>query len=282
DTIFEQQHNAVAQYKGQVYTVGDREQFITEYYMAATNSWGAVQRDQTLTTCSLIVLKDRLYAVNDFRKIKTYDPDKNSWDELECPPSLRCGTCCVSDGQHLYIAGGRVWTFGMFEEVATTERFDPSENRLEEVADMMIKRSDAFGAAMNGKVYIAGGKQYNSGGRSTFYVGLVINACEMYNPVTDEWQLMPSLGMVCVKGALYVIGGCGENREAELSVEMFDSDSNKWKKKSIIPISPKQQESNNGYYYIACQFASINIGVLKQLRPLGLKIQSFLDGGHSD
>jgi len=57
---------------------------------------------------------------------------------------------------------------------------------------------------MNGKVYIAGGRQGQE----------ALNTCEVYNPVTNEWQLIPSLkvprmsaSMVCHEGRLYVLGG---------------------------------------------------------------------------
>ena len=45
--------------------------------------------------------------------------------------------------------------------LSTTYRFDPSadEHEWEEVAPINQARYNAFGAAMNGKVYIAGGSQ---------------------------------------------------------------------------------------------------------------------------
>ena len=54
---------------------------------------------------------------------------------------------------------------------------------------------------------------------------------------------MPSLNvprqsgsMVCFKGTLYVVGGLRDDGQRELSVEMFDSETNEWIEKSTIPV----------------------------------------------
>ena len=275
DMIFEHQNHAVAHFKGKVYAVGGKPekvgQCVTEYYIPTNNCWGAVQREMNASNfSSLIVLKGQLYAVSSnilsCRTIYTYDPEKNLWHALEGPPSERWNTCGLTDGQHLYIAGGRAVVNEEFRIVATTERFDPTENKWEKVATMNEKRFNAFGAGMDGKVYIAGGQLHHG----------VCSTCEVYNPPTNEWQCIPSLkvprqsaSMVCFKGALYVLGGFRENGKlSSFLVEIFDSDSNKWKKKSTIPISPEiEGERKRGNCYKAC-FASIHTGVLNKLEAL--------------
>ena len=69
-------------------------------------------------------------------------------------------------------------------------------------------RYKAFGAAMNGKIYVAGGINGKKG-RCT-----VLKSCEVYDPSTDEWQVMNNLemcrhgaNMVCIQEALFVVGG---------------------------------------------------------------------------
>lgn len=78
-------------------------------------------------------------------------------------------------------------------------------------------REDAFGATMNGKIYVAVGK-----------------TCEVYNPSTNEWQLITtalnvprhSASMVCFQGSLFVLKGLKDDESRELSVEMFDPEAN--------------------------------------------------------
>lgn len=120
-------------------------------------------------------------------------------------------------------------------------------------------RYNAFGTAMNGKIYVAGGKQSS----------LVLKTCEMYDPATNEWQMMPSLdvlrhssSMVCFQGSLYVIGGFN-NHSRELSVEMFDTSTNKWIKRSTIPIKNEDEdEKKKNWHYKAC-VATVHKDVLK-------------------
>ncbi len=271
-------NHAPAQCKGRVYIAcseSDKlgESNLMEFYIPATNSWGAVQLADTVTfTCSTAVLKGYLYATcNEFnlrRGLYRYDPDKNYCEKLKAPPTTQRNTCIVSDEQYLYMIGGASYA-------RTTERFDPNANEWEQVAPINEARHTAFGAAMNGKVYIAGGQWKNK----------VISSCEVYNPLTNEWHLMPSLkvprmsgSMVCHKGKLYVLGGfdyCVPRRghkwsqKRVLSVEIFDCEKNEWKEKSVIPAkcfeTAEEEEEKN--IFRAC-YARLCKVVIDNLKPL--------------
>ena len=103
---------------------------------------------------------------------------------------------------------------------------------------------------MNGKIYIAGGETDHG----------YLSSCEVYNPASDEWQLIPSLkqqrfntSMVCFQGKLYVLGGTtvvppGFNCTRALTVEMFDSESDEWTEISQIPVErfESEEEMNRG------------------------------------
>ena len=172
-----------------------------------------------------------------------YHPDKNEWNAVGSQHVAydQRESFCVSDGRHLYVIGG-TWQDpedDIYFESNAVERFDPSENSWEDVAPMNEARRSAFGAAMNGKIYVAGGL-YGEGES-------LHGTCEVYNPSTNEWQLMPSLNvprhsasMVCFKEALYVIGGRSgysfQMHKSQLSVEMFDSRTNEWKKACVETI----------------------------------------------
>jgi len=182
--------------------------------------------------------------------IYEYNPDKNIWvgsyRELG-----RFGAGFVTDGHCIFIIGG---TFTGNEKItATTEvqkiipcdETEDGEVQFKEVAPMNEARHDAFGAAMNDKIYVAGGKQRDV----TLLIGeRVLASCEVYDPSTDEWQVMPSLyvprysaSMVCFKGALYVVGGLKSSNCGALSVEMFDSVADQWHEKSNIPVKGKKK-----------------------------------------
>ena len=77
-----------------------------------------------------------------------------------------------------------------------------------------------------------------------------------------------SASMVCFKGALYVFGGLKNTcsyrylQTRELSVELFNSETNQWKEKSTIPVClESDEETNKQTHYMAC-FTTIHHDVL--------------------
>ena len=269
NTTLEHKDHCIIQCRDRVYVfssqemVGDTQSHVVEYYMPSTNSWGAIQTKFQYGHEEFIAL----FALDDNKGlwiltynetghdsyIYEYNPDKNIWvgsyRELG-----RFGACFVTDGHCIFIIGG---TFTGNEKITATTKVqkiipcdgtEDGEVEFKEVAPMNEARHDAFGAAMNDKVYVAGGKQRDP----TLLIGeRVLASCEIYDPSTDEWQVMQSLcvprysaSMVCFKGALYVVGGLkntAKSKCGELSVEMFDSDVNEWHKKSNIPVPTGDQ-----------------------------------------
>ena len=254
----------------------NQEGHLMEFYIPTTNSYSIVQLGTTFT--STTVLKGYLYATCDeFNRnlsgIYRYDPEKNYLSKLKAQPTLRRETCFVSDQQYLYTIGGL--SYG--KPLSSVERFDPSANEWEEIAPINQARSAAFGASMNDKVYIAGGHWKNN----TF------SSCEVYSPVTNEWHLIASLkeprrcaSMVHHDGSLYVLGGFNRvcqsgarNRWLDsgvLSVEIFHSEQNEWKKKTAIPtncITVSEDKDKEKNIFKAC-FVRLSKGVINELEPL--------------
>ena len=288
-TNLEHRHHCIIQYRDRVYVfspqwVWDNQSHLVEYYMPSSNSWGTIQTKFDYVAhkfTGLFVLDDnkglRVLTNSVFEEdsyIYEYNPDKNIWSG-SCRNLGRWGECCVTDGHCIFIIGG---TLSGSQATGTTEvkkiipadETEDSEVEFKAVAPMNEARHDAFGAAMNGKIYVAGGKQRDEGSlRET-----VLASCEVYDPSTDEWQVMPSLNvprcsasMVCFKGVLYVVGGLkstgSQSKCGELSVEMFDSGVNKWHKKSNIPVPTgdenqvKLKGSKETIWYNAC-FATVH------------------------
>ena len=263
-----------SQWRGKIYMSSENLQDVwdmsnlIECYTLSTNSWGAFQVARAIT--STAILKGHLYATEETwgsDEIYRYNPQKNCCNKLKKPPTTLFGTCVVTGEQHIYLIGGRSNCYGGTPS-STTCRCDPSSDdyEWEEVAPINQARYDAFGVAMNGKVYIAGGSQGQG----------ALGTCEVYNTVTNEWQLMPSLhtprksaSMVCHDGQLYVLGGVN-NLSRVLSVEIFDSEQSQWKLKSFIPVAcfettKEEKEQNNKFK--AC-FARLCRGVIDKLTPL--------------
>ena len=263
DLLMEHQNHAAIEYGDKSYIFSNQSG--GDYYVRSTNTWGAIQSDLkyiAVKLCSLLTFNEHksLYAVLESSRygcaVYDYDRVRNEWNRFVENEKLQCwGACGVTDGCHLYIIGGTKSRVQKALGSTKVLRIDPEAGNCEEVASLNEARHDAFGAAMNGKIYVGGGIQ----GSAT------LKTCEMFNPSTNEWQMMPSLNvprhsssMVCFQEALYVVGGMkNKNRRIrELSVEMFDFKSNEWKEKSSIPVNyESDEEEKKNWHYKACSAA---------------------------
>ena len=269
--------HSLVEYKSNIYVADGKtrrlgESHVLEFYSPLKNSWGTVQRNDDITnfTC-LTVLKGDMYAtcyasISNEGRICRYDSQKNCWQDIDAPPCLRDKACIVADEQFLYIIGGTLdWGESA---VCTTNRFDPINNKLEELADINRARYNASGAAMNGKVFIAGGQ---SSGKT------MVRSTEAFDPSSNDWQCMTDLtlphfnaNMVCFEGMLFVLGGTTYTKSdgitRTLTVEMFDPGINEWKVKSSIPVESLEMSQKKNKYQ-AC-FAKFNKKMVEKLQPL--------------
>ena len=281
DMLLEHQDHAVVQYRDKVcifggQRVGPGKSRVIEYFLSSTNCWGTVEGRHESDICSCLSVLDGCMYVLFGHTIFLYKFDENLCEAVAYPPTLRYyGACLVSDKRHLYLVGGR-GPFFVRASYKTVERFDPILATWEEVAAMNEARSNAFGAAMNGKIYIAGGSKENEGHYRDYRV---LNSCEVYDPSSNEWQVMSSLkvcrqaaNMVCVQEALYVVGGFkdAESSSRELSVEVFQLGACEWESKSTIPTNFEHQnpgDQNKQIHHKAC-LAVIHKSLLEKLCKL--------------
>ena len=269
--------HSLVEYKSNIYVADGKtrwlgESHVLEFYSPLKNSWGTVQRNDVITnfTC-LTVLKGDMYATcyasfSNEGRICRYDSEKNCWQDIDAPPCLRDKASIVADEQFLYIVGGTLdWGESA---VCTTKRFDPINNKLEELADINQARYNASGAAINGKVFIAGGQSSRK---------IIKLSTEAFDPSSNEWQCVTDLtlphfnaSMVCFEGMLFVLGGTTYTKSdgitRTLTVEMFDPGINEWKVKSSIPVESLEMSQKKNKYQ-AC-FAKFNKKMVEKLQPL--------------
>ena len=110
--------------------------------------------------------------------VKRYDVEQCSWQMVSSHWGGRRGSCVVAVGNYLYVCGGTI-DDNCFAEA---ERFDTVEKEWEEIANMQQNRGDAFGVATVGKIFVAGGHVEHR--------QLCLQICEVFNILTNEWQLM--------------------------------------------------------------------------------------------
>ena len=188
DTLFEHSTFTPAQYKHKIYILDVGSHKMDEAtarvmeYLEDNNTWAAAQGTASIKITHYAVLNGDLHALNlQYHKteIYRYNAECNNWDGMETLAFDQRDACIVTDEQFLYIIGGR--------DHCRTSRYDSQDKKWEELACISEGRYYAFGAAMNGKIYIAGGVRTARGNYTS------TSSCEVYNPASNEWQLISSL-----------------------------------------------------------------------------------------
>ncbi len=166
-----------------------------------------------------------------------YDPATKRWAQL--PPLLRptAAGATVVVGNKLYVAGGAPQTFGVSGPIAPYPQlqiYDFETGKWSLGADVPSPRHHVGGAALDGKLYVVGGRGEEDHSLPTF---------ERYDPATDSWETLPDIplgvaspGMVAIDGKLVVVGGEDQNNWEDgdgwvtPSAWAFDPETNRWQR----------------------------------------------------
>ena len=185
-----------------------------------------------------------------------YDPATDSWKALAPMPTKRGAASAAVVGDKIYVIGGAVPGPGQSAVVAArphrstdaVEEYDPAKNTWRARASMPTPRNHAFAGAVNGKIYVIGGRVgaafIAAGQDSSTNIGVI----EAYDPTTDTWsqalRRMPtarSAGAGGVYGGrIYITGG--EYQDYRMmatlrSFEAYDPATNTWATLPSLPVS---------------------------------------------
>jgi N-acetylneuraminic acid mutarotase len=174
-----------------------------------------------------------------------YDPAVDSWKSLAPLPTKRGAAVAVEVGGKIYVIGGATTVanskdpyftfFGPSLVLTTNEVFDPATNKWESRRPMSVARNHAYAAAVNGKIYVIGGRT----GHAFILSATNTDVVEEYSPVNDMWsapkERMPtprSGGAWGTDGRrIYVAGGEVTTKElvgAFRAVEAYEPATNSW------------------------------------------------------
>lgn len=182
-----------------------------------------------------------------------YDPAADSWKAL-APLPIKRGSAVVAEvGGRMYLIGGATTVEGS-KEVAINgggparvltinEVYDPVANTWQSRAPMALGRNHAFAGAVNGKIYVIGGRV----GHAFITVASNTDIVEEYDPATNMWSglraKMPTArsggGWGTYGGRIYVAGGEVSTPElagAFRAVEVFEPATNTWTKMPPMPM----------------------------------------------
>src|SRR5512132_646074 len=123
-----------------------------------------------------------------------YDPVADTWKSLAPLPTKRGSAVAVEVGGKIYVIGGASTVagskdpyftfFGPSLVLTTNEVFDPATNKWESRKPMSVARNHAYAGAVNGKIYVIGGRT----GHAFILSATNTDVVEEYSPVADMWS----------------------------------------------------------------------------------------------
>src|ERR1700720_2015012 len=174
-----------------------------------------------------------------------YDPAVDSWKSLAPVPTKRGAAVAVEVAGKIYVIGGATTVagskdpyftfFGPSLVLTTNEVFDPATNKWESRRQMSVARNHAYAAAVNGKIYVIGGRT----GHAFILSATNTDVVEEYSPLSDMWsapkERMPTArsGGACGTDGhrIYVAGGEVTTKQlvgAFRAIEAYDPAINSW------------------------------------------------------
>ena len=194
-----------------------------------------------------------------------YDPVTDSWKSLPPVPTKRGSAVAVEAGGKIYTIGGATTmegrvlddsigrlfdskdpfftAFGPSRVLSVNEVYDPATNKWETRKPMSVPRNHAFSAAVNGKIYVIGGRT----GQAFILTATNTDVVEEYDPLSDTWnapkERMPTARSGGVSGTdgrlIYVAGGEVTTQQlvgAYKAIEAYDPLTDSWIKMPSMPM----------------------------------------------
>jgi N-acetylneuraminic acid mutarotase len=174
-----------------------------------------------------------------------YNPAQDAWKALTPMPIKRGGAVAAAVGDKIYVIGGATtqpWAKENFLSPVTPQRglgtvqaYDPATNTWKELTPMPTPRNHAAIGAVNGKIYVIGGRV----GAAFIALASDTSLVEVYDPATDTWGT-PGARMPTTRSALaygvynnriYIAGGEFQDPQQQTvfrTFEEYDPASNTW------------------------------------------------------
>ena len=167
-----------------------------------------------------------------------YDPVNDSWKALAPMPTARGAAQAAELGGKIYVIGGGTLAKGAEKpyldfttpqnSLNTVEEYDPKTNEWRTRSPMPTPRNHVALGAINGKIYVAGGRV----GAPYISLGSDVSLVEVYDPAKDSWvatlpQRMPTarsgVGFGVYNGRLLVAGGEWQDSITQTAFRAFEA-----------------------------------------------------------
>jgi N-acetylneuraminic acid mutarotase len=232
---------------GRLYVAGGIAQFGTtrtfQVYDPVADSWrDLAPLPEARHHLAMAALDGRIYISGGYvtlpffdsnaeSQLWVYDPKLDRWRALANMPSPRAAHAMAAFGGYLYVVGG----VGI--DSAAVLRYDPATDRWDRLAaPLKTLREHLAAAALDGKLYVVGGRWHGSGNSA---------ALEIYDPGANAWRRGPDMptrrgGLTAapINGRIHVTGGedlnTGETFDAH---EVYDPATDRWTRAAPLPVA---------------------------------------------
>ena len=179
-----------------------------------------------------------------------WDPVADSWRALANIPVKRCSAIAEQVGGKIYLIGGlEPMENGLGTRVTgLNQMYDPAADTWTNRSPMPTTRNHAFSGAVNGKIYVIGGRL----GAGNIPATTNVDVVEEYDPAANLWgpikERMPIAmsggGATTCNGRIYAGGGEWITRElyaAFKALHEYDPATNTWQ---VLPSLPGAVHGN--------------------------------------
>jgi N-acetylneuraminic acid mutarotase len=160
--------------------------------------------------------------------------DAGTWSTAGQMATPRTDIGVVEYGGKIYLMGGQA--YGRTDSPLAQE-FDPATGRFRDLPPMPKGASHLGVAAMNGKIYVAGGFLANVHKEPQ-------NLFAEYDIATNSWRALPgfssprgAVGLAAVGGKLHVIAGRGPDGKTVTTHDVYDLSTGTWSLAAPLPVA---------------------------------------------
>lgn len=204
------------------------------------------------------VLNGRIYVAGGLLSPNTgysahfeaYDPVQDSWTRLATLPEARHHIALAAEGGMIYGLGGFSGGFPRWQAQADVFVYDPAADRWRTGVPLPTPRAEGVVAAVQGKLYVIGGRVRAKAEASHFNDHEDTTLAEVFDTSAERWSRAApaptarnSAASAVIEGKIYVVGGRraikqpdGSLRQVNVAtLEMFDPVTGQWTTLAPMP-----------------------------------------------
>ena len=211
-----------------------------------TNNWHSVMPlPYPATSLGVCVFQGQLFVVGGLTGIGSvdivlrYSPRYNSWQRVKNLNQPRSGAAVVGGEKYMYAIGGLCKSTNketQWEFLNTMEVYQRESNKWTLGKNLLSKRAYAAAVYLNSRIYLVGGRGELMG---------VNRGMDVYDPHIEEWtsavchstpRTLCGIALSENETEFYVIGGVTSGGEDMDGVEVYDTEKDRWKKATSLPV----------------------------------------------